>query len=90
MISSREFDRAFKHKIERDGHKLKIKRWDGNGLPPVGTYCEVASGEEWFSCKVNYYDKKGNIYLVLYFQEETEGEGHIYPVDKIQFRKCEK
>ena len=35
---------------------MKIKEWDGSGLPPVGTVCEYRLDEDsaWFKCKIMY------------------------------------
>ena len=35
---------------------MKIKEWDGSGLPPVGTVCEYRLNEydNWFTCKIIY------------------------------------
>ncbi|NLY14577.1 MAG: hypothetical protein GXZ10_13300 [Gammaproteobacteria bacterium] len=36
---------------------MKIKEWDGSGLPQIGTVCEYlfAEGDEWRKCKIVAY-----------------------------------
>lgn len=39
-----------------ENERAKMNEWNGDGFPPVGTYCEykLNSSGKWFKCKIKY------------------------------------
>jgi hypothetical protein len=60
----------------------KVVEWNGEGLPPVGTVCEICYGSsKWFPAKINYI---GPVYVIS-GEDDGRDEQHYYRKD-IQFR----